>query len=44
MGEIRGDKQRNMNRGLMSTDNVGGSTVGVGYSVGVSNGEKVGQL
>ena len=37
----RRGKQRNMNRELMGTDNVGGLTVGVGKDrVGVSNGEK----
>ena len=39
MGERRGrDKQRNMNRGHMGTDNWGRLTVGVGCS----NGEKGG--
>ena len=39
----RRGKQRNMNRELMGTDNVGGLTVGVGKDrVGVSNGEKGG--
>ena len=43
MGERRGrGKQRNMNRGLMGTDNGGIDCGSRGYGVGESNGEKGG--